>query len=250
MQTGCRQLCSARVVRNALVLSLVPLACTSARLSPTAPAGPPVPPVVTATSAAATASAPDPASSNPPELTPNALYRAFLAADDVGERFQSILEPDVARGLNHHYRSSPKPDGLQWVADATWSDPHGYERLRRLEETRWYFTDEATASRFVESQVIDLREHWRSEDTEGPSFGSDCHVLKGTVEGTTGPSTHYVYVFRVARLVAQVWFAQGPRSHTPLTQELVVPLARRAAERVAGAQSVAVSSVATARNVP
>jgi hypothetical protein len=77
----------------------------------------------------------------------------------------------------------------------------------------------------------------RSEETEGPSFGSDCHVLKATVEETTGSMTYYTYVFRVARLVAELQFNQGPRSRTQLTEDLVVPLARRASERATAAQN-------------
>jgi len=234
------------VLRKVLALSLLPLACAEAPSTPLpAHAAPVATPTTPPISAVVTTPAPVAKESKTPETTQDAFYRAFLSADDVGARFQSLAGPDVARGVAHHYGNGSTPDGLQWVADATWSDPHGYEPLRRIEETRWYFSDEAKASRFIESRVGDLREHWRSEDTQGPCFGSDCHVLTGTVEETTGSSTHYVYVFRVARLVAQLWFSQGPRSHTPLTEDLVVPLARRAAQRAAESQGMTSSTLST-----
>ena len=59
--------------------------------------------------------------------------------------------------------------------------------------------------------------------------------MKG-FEETIGSVTHFIYVFRITRLVAELQFDQGPRSRTSLTEDLVVPLARRAAERAASAQ--------------
>jgi hypothetical protein len=191
----------------------------------------------TSTSVTTTSLPPDATDAKPTGIAQHAFYGAFLGAADVGERFQSLAEPDVARGLAHHYRTGHKPDGLWWVADATWSDPHSNESLRRIEETRWYFADEETATRFVSSVVTNLHEHTRSDDTEGPSVGSDCHVLKAAIEETTGTITHYFYVFRVARVVAELRFDQGSRSRVALTEDLVVPLARRAAERVVAAQA-------------
>jgi hypothetical protein len=184
---------------------------------------------------AAASATPPPAPEKPKGISRRAFYRAFLGAADVGDRFQSLAEPDVDRGLARRYRRGQKPQGLWWVADSEWSDPHSDEALRRVMETRWYFADEAAASRFVGGIVEDLREHWRSEDTEGPSFGSDCHVLKGAIEETVGTMVHYVYVFRVERIVAELWFDQGPRAKKLLAEEAVVPFAKRAAERVAGA---------------
>jgi hypothetical protein len=198
---------------------------------------PAAPAAAASASAAPSASAPSP----PPDVPPQTFYDAFLAATDVGGRFQSLAEPNAARNLREHYRNGPTPAGLDWVADARWSDPHGYERLWRVEESKWSFADEESASRFVASVVDDLHQHV-SADTEGPSFGSDCHVLTGTVDRTAVPSTHFVYVFRVARLVTRMWFTQGPRARAPLTEDLVVPIARRAAEKAAAAQGVALDA--------
>jgi hypothetical protein len=213
-------------------------ACAAANAPSPAPAPPaPAPPPTSSSSASAgAASLPqDAAVAQPTGIAQRAFYGAFLGAGDVGERFQSLVEPDAARGLAHRYRPGQKPPGLWWVADAKWSDPHSYEPLRSIEEVRWYFADEGTASRFVAARMTSLRDT-QSEETEGPSFGNDCHVLRATVEGTIGTSTHYIYVFRVARLVAELQFDQGPRSRTALTEDLVVPLARRAAERAVAAQ--------------
>ena len=218
-------------------LGFVVAACTSTAGSSPAPTAPTPVPTSTSSSVTTTSSPPDATAAKPTGIAQHAFYGAFLGAGDVGERFQSLAEPDVARGLARRYRTGQKPEELWWVADATWSDPHSDESLRRIEETRWYFADEGAASRFVASVVSNLHEHTRSEDTEGPSVGSDCHLLKATIEETMGTMTHYIYVFRVARLVAELRFDQGPRARTSLTQDLVVPIARRAADRAAAAQA-------------
>jgi hypothetical protein len=217
---------------------------TSAKGSPPAPPTP-LAPALAQPSASASVTNPTPApeaEAKPGGIARRAFYAAFLGAADVGDRFQSLAEPDVARGLARHYRAGQKPPGLWWVADASWSDPHSNESLRRIEETRWYFADEATASRLVASIIATLHQDTRTEDVEGPSFGSDCHVLKSTIEGTIGTMTYYFYVFRVGRLVAQVRFDQGPRSRAVLTEDLVIPFARQASERVAAAEATEVAA--------
>ena len=168
------------------------------------------------------------------ELTEADFYESFLDATDVGERFQGLVAPSSAEGLRRHYRRSQPPDGLRWVADTTWSDPHGAEPLYRIEETGWLFEEEAPASRHVDGVLSRLRKQYPNEDAVGPTFGDDCHLLKAITRTTLGERTFYTYLIRVSRLVVQISFTQG--SHAPegsLTLDLVAPVARRAAERAA-----------------
>src|ERR1700722_104067 len=109
------------MLRSAMASSLgfVMAACTSTAGSSPAPTAPAV--VPTPTSVTTTSLPPDATDAKPTGIAQHAFYGAFLGATDVGERFQSLLDPDVARGLARHYRTGQKPEGLWWVADATWS---------------------------------------------------------------------------------------------------------------------------------
>ncbi|HWF87929.1 MAG TPA: hypothetical protein VN659_03815, partial [Pyrinomonadaceae bacterium] len=105
----------------------------------------------------------------------------------------------------------------------------------RLVDIRFVFDDAEQASAYHHDRLKVNSEGY--PPIEGaPAVGEECFVFGGTQSNEMGgisfSLTAYFYIFRVGRVVAKLFAAQGPQAKEPLTPEALVPLAQRIVQRI------------------
>lgn len=153
----------------------------------------------------------------------------FLTAKELPRKMR--MEQDSRR-------SGPEPDKAfikyhgEHAGLVVWKGEHN-DPIWRVVDIRWVFPSEAEAAAFYKATLKTNSENKPeiaiATTIEIPDFHvfGGTEILRGNLE-----LTHYYYIFRVGRVVAKLYVAQGYLSKEKLKMEKVQKLADKVCERI------------------
>jgi hypothetical protein len=112
------------------------------------------------------------------------------------------------------------------------------QTIWRIVDIRFLFDNAEDAAAYHQERLT-YNSEGNPAVSGAPTVGEECFVYGGAnsmeMAGVTVTLTTYFYIFRVGRVVAKLFVAQGPNAKDPLTLEAVVPLSERIAQRIRNA---------------
>jgi hypothetical protein len=156
----------------------------------------------------------------------------YLESDDLPAHLQLVQD---SRG------SEPEPDDFAFAANGgthaglrAWMGGNE-DAIWRVVDIRFAFPDAERASAYHAAR-LSANSEGRPPVADAPLIGNECNVFGGTHVMEFGAVrlelTAFFYVFRVDRVAAKLFVAQGPSAQERLTVEAVAPLAAHVAERL------------------